>query len=300
MDFDVIIIGAGPSGLTAALYLGRANLKTLILESTGSGGQLNYTYEVDNYPGFFGKGTELAEKMRTQALKFGGIFSSERVLEIKILPGDIKLIKTRKNEYRAQSVIVATGASPRLLGADGEEQFKGLGVSYCATCDGAFYKDKTVLVAGGGNTAFEDALYLSKFCKAVYLIHRRDKFRASANLVEKVRNNPKVIVRTNETIEKIQGDSMVKSVVLKHTLSSRISVLDTSAVFVAAGRIPNNAIAKDLLKLDENGYIITDENMRTSMNGIYAVGDVRTTPLRQIITACSDGAVAANDIAVNI
>ncbi|MBR4724098.1 MAG: thioredoxin-disulfide reductase [Clostridia bacterium] len=300
MDFDVIIIGAGPSGLTAALYLGRANLKTLILESTGSGGQLNYTYEVDNYPGFFGKGTELAEKMRTQALKFGGIFSSERVLEIKVLTGDIKLIKTRKNEYRAKSVIIATGAGPRLLGAEGEEQFKGLGVSYCATCDGAFFKDKTVLVAGGGNTAFEDALYLSKFCKAVYLIHRRDKFRASATLVEKVKNNPKIIIRTNETIEKIQGESMVNSVVLKNVVSSENTILDTSAVFVAAGRIPNSAIVKDILELDENGYIVTDENMRTSADGIYAVGDVRKTPLRQIITACADGAVAANDISMNI
>ncbi len=299
MDFDVIIIGAGPSGLTAALYLGRANLKTLILESTGGGGQLNYTYEVDNYPGFFGKGTELAEKMRSQALKFGGVFSSERVLEIKVLPGDIKLVKTRKNEYRAKSVIIATGANPRPLGAEGEEQFKGLGVSYCATCDGAFYKDKTVLVAGGGNTAFEDALYLSKFCKAVYLVHRRDKFRASASLVEKVKHNPKIIIRTNETIEKIQGENMVKSVVLKHTLSSRISVLDTSAVFVAVGRLPNSAVVKDIVELDNNNYIVTDENMRTSISGIYAVGDVRTTPLRQIITACADGAVAANDISMN-
>ena len=300
MDFDVIIIGAGPAGLTAALYLGRANLKTLILESTGCGGQLNYTYEVDNFPGFFGKGAELAEKMRTQSLKFGGVLSSEKSLEIKVLEDGTKIVKTRKNEYRAKAIIIATGASPRLLGADGEEQFKGLGVSYCATCDGAFFKDKTVLVAGGGNTAFEDALYLSKFCKAVYLIHRRDKFRASANLVEKVKGNPKIIVRTNEIIEKIQGEKMVDSVVLKNTISSENSVLDTSAVFVAAGRIPNSAIFKDFLELDSSGYIVTDENMRTNINGIYAVGDVRTTPLRQIITAAADGAIAANDISLSI
>ena len=299
MDFDVIIIGAGPAGLTAALYCGRANLKTLILESTGAGGQLNYTFEVDNYPGFFGKGAELAEKMRAQALKFGGVFSSEKVLEIKLLQGNIKSVKTRKNDYRAKAVIIATGASPRLLGADGEDRLKGMGVSYCATCDGAFFKDKTVLVAGGGNTAFQDALYLSKFCKAVYLVHRRDSFRASASLVEKVKNNSKIILKTNETIEKIQGETNVKSVVLKHTLSSRISVIDTSAVFVAAGRLPNSAIVSDILKLDENGYIVTDENMRTSESGIYAVGDVRKTPLRQIITAAADGAIAANDIAMN-
>lgn len=300
MDFDVIIIGAGPAGLTAALYCGRANLKTLILESVGAGGQLNYTLEIDNYPGFFGKGSELAEKMRAQAIKFGGVFSSEKVLELKLSPGNIKTVKTRKNEYRAKSVIIATGAGPRLLGVEGEEQFKGAGVSYCATCDGAFYKDKTVLVAGGGNTAFQDALYLSKFCKAVYLVHRRDSFRASAVLVDKVKNNPKIIIKTNETIEKIQGDAMVKSVVLKHTLSSRISVLDTSAVFVAAGRLPNSTTFKDIVKLDKDGYIVTDCNMRTSSSGIYAVGDVRTTPLRQIITAAADGAVAANDIAMEL
>ena len=300
MDFDVIIIGAGPAGLTAALYCGRANLKTLILESIGAGGQLNYTSEIDNYPGFFGKGSELAEKFRTQALKFGGVFSSEKVLEVKILQGGTKSVRTRKNEYRARALIIATGASPRLLGVDGEERLKGAGVSYCATCDGAFFKDKTVLVAGGGNTAFQEALYLSKFCKAVYLVHRRDSFRASASLVEKVKNSPKITIKTNETIEKIQGEAAVKSVVLKHTLSARMSVLDTSAVFVAAGRIPNSGLFKDILRLDEGGYIVTDENMRTSADGIYAVGDVRTTPLRQIITAAADGAVAANDIALSI
>ena len=299
MDFDVIIIGAGPAGLTAALYCGRASLKTLILESVGSGGQLNYTTEVDNYPGFFGNGAELAEKMRSQALSFGGIFSSERVLEISESEG-IKTVKTRKNEYHAKSVIIATGAAPRPLGAEGEDEFKGRGVSYCATCDGAFFKDKTVLVAGGGNTAFHDALYLSKFCKAVYLVHRRDSFRASALIVEKVKNNPKIIIKTNEIIEKITGEDMVKSVTLKNTVSEERTVLDTSAVFVAAGRIPNSTIAKDLLTLDSDGYIITDENMLSSISGIYAAGDVRKTPLRQIITAASDGAVAANHIAMNL
>lgn len=230
MDFDVIIIGAGPSGLTAALYCGRANLKTLILESTGAGGQLNYTFEIDNYPGFFGRGTELAEKIRTQALKFGGVFSAERVLEIGVLPDGTKSVKTRKNEYRANSVIIATGASPRPLGAKGEKEFIGRGVSYCATCDGAFFKDKTVSVAGGGNTAFQDALYLSKFCHAVYLIHRRDAFRASAFLVDKVKNNSKIIIRKNEVIEEIKGDNMVNSLVLKNTVSSDISAIDTSAI----------------------------------------------------------------------
>ena len=296
MDFDVIIIGAGPAGLTAALYCGRANLKTLILEASVSGGQLNYIIEVDNYSGFFGKGTELAEQMRAQALKFGAVFSSEKVLEID----GSKTVKTRKNEYRAKAVIIATGAKPRMLDVEGEAQFQGAGVSYCATCDGAFFKDKTVLVAGGGNTAFYDALYLSKFCKAVYLVHRRDTFRASASLVETVKSNPKIIIKTNSEVEKVQGEDKVKSVTLRNTKTQERSAIDTSAVFVAAGRIPNSAFLNGLLELDKDGYIVTDENMKTSIDGIYAVGDVRTTPLRQIITAAADGAVAANDIAINI
>lgn len=299
MDFDVIIIGAGPAGLTSALYLGRANLKTLILESTGVGGQLNYSYEVDNYPGFFGKGVELAEKMREQAMKFGGIFSSEKVLNIGVLDDGTKFVKTRKNEYRAKSVIIATGASPRPLGVEGEKEFIGRGVSYCATCDGAFFKDKNVAVVGGGNTAFQDALYLSKFCHSVFLIHRRDAFRASAFLVDKVKNS-KILVRTNEVVEKIEGNDMVTSVVLKNNITKKSTVLDTSALFIAVGRVPNSDLAKGLLDLDKNGYIITDEHMRTNMDGIYAVGDVRKTPLRQIITAAADGAIAADDISLNI
>ena len=299
MDFDVIIIGAGPAGLTSALYLGRANLKTLILESTGVGGQLNYSYEVDNYPGFFGKGVELAEKMREQAMRFGGVFSSEKVVGIGVLDDGTKFVKTRKNEYRAKSVIIATGASPRPLGVEGEKEFIGRGVSYCATCDGAFFKDKNVIVVGGGNTAFQDALYLSKFCHSVFLIHRRDTFRASAFLVDKVKNS-KILVRTNEVVEKIEGNDMVTSVVLKNTLTKKSTVLDTSALFIAVGRVPNSDLAKGLLDLDENGYIITDEHMRTNIDGIYAVGDVRKTPLRQIITAAADGAVAADDISLSI
>lgn len=300
MDFDVIIIGAGPAGLTAALYCGRADLKTLILESTGAGGQLNYIYEIDNYPGFFGKGTELAEKFRGQALKFGGVFSSERVLEINSLDNGVKAVKTRKNEYRAKAVIIATGATPRTLGAIGEKEFTGKGVSYCATCDGAFFKDKTVSVVGGGNTAFQDALYLSKFCHAVYLIHRREAFRASAFLVNKVKSNSKIIMRTNEVVEEIKGNDMVNSLVLKNTASSAISTIDTSALFIAAGRVPNSDFAKNILTLDENGYILTDVNMKTNIDGIYAVGDVRKSPLRQILTAAADGAIAANDIAMNM
>ena len=296
MDFDVIIIGAGPGGLSCALYCARANLKTLILEGSGVGGQINYTYEVDNYLGFYGSGPELSEKMRSQVEKFDVTFLSEKVREISGWDREIKTVKTRRNEYRAKAIVIATGANPRLLGVDGEERLKGAGVSYCATCDGAFFKDKTVMVVGGGDVALEDAVYLSKFCRAVYLVHRREVFRANATLLEKVKNSAKILVKTNEVVEKIQGDSTVKSVVLKHTLSGKMSVVDTDAVFVAIGRNPETSLVGDFLKLDNGGYIVTDENMRTSVDGIYAIGDVRNTPLRQIITAAADGAIAANDI----
>lgn len=296
MDFDVIIIGAGPGGLSCALYCARANLKTLILEGSGVGGQINYTYEVDNYLGFYGSGPELSEKMRSQVEKFDVTFLSEKVREISGWDREIKTVKTRRNEYRAKAIVIATGANPRLLGVDGEERLKGAGVSYCATCDGAFFKDKTVMVVGGGDVALEDAVYLSKFCRAVYLVHRREVFRANATLLEKVKNSAKILVKTNEVVEKIQGDSTVKSVVLKHTLSGKMSVVDADAVFIAIGRNPETSLVGDFLKLDNGGYIVTDENMRTSVDGIYAIGDVRNTPLRQIITAAADGAIAANDI----
>lgn len=297
MDYDVIIIGAGPAGLSAGIYCTRANLRTLLLEGVGAGGQVGYTAEIDNYPGFWGTGAELAEKMHSQAMRLGTEFAAERVKEIADAPQGMKIVRTRRNEYRARAVIIATGASPRKLGADGEERLTGAGVSYCATCDGAFFKDKTAVVAGGGNTAFEDALYLAKFCRGVHIVHRNERFRASASLIERVKANDKITIHTNERIEKIQGENAVKSVVLRHTLSSRIRVMDTDAVFAAVGRIPQSALAEGFAEIDENGYIVTDENMRTRTPGIYAAGDVRRTPLRQVITAASDGAVAANDIA---
>ncbi|MBR5809051.1 MAG: thioredoxin-disulfide reductase, partial [Clostridia bacterium] len=289
MDFDVIIIGGGPGGLSCALYTARANLKTLVLEGTGIGGQVNYTYEVDNYLGFSGTGAELSEKMKAQVEKFDVTFLSEKVREIADWDKDMKTVKTRRNTYRAKAIVIATGANPRLLGVDGEERLKGAGVSYCATCDGAFFKDKTVMVVGGGNTALEDAVYLSKFCPKVHLVHRRDGFRANAMLLEKVKNSSKILVKTNAVVDKIQGENAVKSVVLRNTLSSKISVVDTDAVFVAIGRNPETSLACDKLSLDDAGYIITDENMRTNIPGVYAIGDVRNTPLRQIVTAAADG-----------
>lgn len=296
MDFDVIIIGGGPGGLSCALYCGRANLKTLVLEGGGVGGQVNLTHEIDNYLGFFGSGIELSEKMKSQTEKFGVTILSEKVKEICDANKPLKTVKTRRNTYRAKAIVIATGANPRHLGVDGEDRLFGAGVSYCATCDGAFFKDKTVTVVGGGDVALEDAVYLSKFCRAVYLIHRRDGFRANAKLLERVKGTPKILVRTNEVVEKIQGDAAVKSLVLRNTISSKMSVLDTEAVFVAIGREPETSLVADLGILNEWGYIETDINMCTKIPGIYAVGDVRNTPLRQIVTAAADGAVAANHI----
>lgn len=299
MDFDVIIIGAGPAGLSAGIYCARAGIRSLILSPQGAGGQVSYTNEVENYPGFSGTGAELAEKMYKQAQSSGVIFAGEQAQEIR-RTADMWEVRTRRGRYRAKAVIVATGASPRKIGAEGEERLTGAGVSYCATCDGAFYKGKTVMVVGGGNTAFSDALYLSRFCSRVYLVHRSENFRASKVLTERVRACGKILIRTNETVEKIQGETAVKSVVLKHTLSSRISVAETEAVFAAVGREPQSGLVRGICTLDENGYIVTDEKMRTDKPGLYAAGDVRNTPLRQIITAAADGAVAAEDLAQNL
>ena len=306
--YDLIIIGSGPAGLSAAVYAKRAGLNMLIIEKNPvSGGQIIDTYEVDNYLGIPGvNGFDLAMKFREHADKLGAEFADASVTAIETVDkgSDTKApvykVVTDNGEFETHTIILATGAHHSKLGIPGEEEFIGKGVSYCATCDGAFFKDKTVSVVGGGNTAFQDALYLSKFCHAVYLIHRRDSFRASAYLVSKVKSNSKIILRTNEVVEEIKGENMVNSLVLKNTVTSAPSAIDTSAVFIAAGRIPNSDFAKNILTLDKDGYILTDENMQTSVDGIYAVGDVRKTPLRQIITAAADGAVAANDISVKM
>lgn len=296
MDFDVIIIGAGPGGLSAAIYAARGGMKTLVLEGVGVGGQMNYTTDIDNYPGFSGTGPELSEKMHEQAEKFGVVFLAEKAAEIRNPNQEIKIVRTRRNEYKAKNIIISTGANPRKLGVLGEEEFAGAGVSYCATCDGAFFKDKVVTVVGGGNTAIEDALYLAKFCRTVNIVHRRETFRANAHIMKMAKANPKISIHTNLVVEKIQGDRAVKSLVLRHTLSSKISVLDTDGVFVAVGRIPEVSLVSGIVRLNDSGYIVTDENMRTSVPGIYAIGDVRNTPLRQVVTAAADGAIAANDI----
>ena len=295
MNYDIAIIGGGAAGLSAAIYSARGGMKTVLFESTGFGGQVNSTSDVDNYLGLFGvSGSELSQKMHAHAEKFDVDFKGDKVREIKLVPGGIKRIVTRKETFDVKAIIIATGANPRKLDIQGEDEFIGSGVSYCATCDGAFMKDKTVAVIGGGNTAFEDALYLSKIAKAVYLINRSSKFRADKLLIDKVSKTPNITIITDTTPKKIQGDMTVKSLITSHSVSGRMKVIDLDAVFIAIGRIPEISLVEGILDTAPDKSIITDEKMRTSHPGIFAAGDVRNTPLRQIITAAADGAVAAN------
>ena len=295
MMYDIIIIGAGAAGLSAAIYACRGGMKTLVLEAVTFGGQINYTYDVDNYPGFYNnpKGQELSENFFKHAQKFGAEISTEKVREILDHDKEIKIVKTRKNEYKTKAIIFATGANPRKLGVEGEDLYSGLGVSYCATCDGAFFKGQTTVVVGGGNTAFEDALYLSRFSSKVFLIHRNENFRASKNLVDKVFANEKITVIKNTVVSAIHGKNVVDSITLKNVLTGKTESLETSAVFVAIGRIPETELAGKYVHLTNSEFIMTDREMSTNVRGIFAAGDVRDTPLRQIVTAASDGAIAA-------
>lgn len=295
MLYDSIIIGAGPAGLSAAVYAARAGLKTLVLESIGAGGQMNYTYEIANYPGTPDNpsGAELAERMRKQALDSGAFISNERVKSIENVTNSVKIVNTRKNAYETKTIILATGAKAKKLGADGEERFSGTGVSYCASCDGAFFKGQVTAVVGGGNTAFEDAIYLSRFCKRVYLIHRSEKFRASDILIKAAESEEKIKIVPNCVVEKILGDSTVNRLGLKDTQTGEKNTLECSGLFVAVGRTPSSDTIPEEVSTDENGFVITDEKMRTNVDGVFAAGDIRNTPLRQIVTAAADGAVAA-------
>lgn len=293
--YDVIIIGAGPAGMSAAVYAARGGLKTLVLESMGVGGQMNYTYEVANYPGVpdSPSGDELAKRMRMQAESFDANVSNERVKEMKNLGANIKTIVTRKNAYEAKTVILATGAVARKLGVEGEDRFSGTGVSYCATCDGAFFKGQVTAVVGGGNTAFEDALYLSRFCKKVFIINRSQRFRASKILVNKAESDPKIGILTDTVVTKITGDTTVSGLSLENVLTKAPSALDCSGVFIAIGREASVEMIPPEVLRSSDGFIKTDEYMRTNLAGVFAAGDVRTTPLRQIVTAAADGAIAA-------
>lgn len=293
--YDIIIIGSGPAGMSAAIYAGRGEMKTLVLEELNAGGQMNYTYEVDNYPGIsdMPAGAELSKRMKTHADMFNIEFKNEKVREIENHDKEIKTVKTRKGSYETKTIIFATGAAHRKIGVSGEDKFYGMGVSYCATCDGAFFKGQDTCVVGGGNVAFEDALYLARFCKSVTLIHRRDTFRAAKSLVSKATQNPKIKIITDTVVKQINGDTTVSDIIIENVKNYRQQQLSVSGIFIAAGQEANSALAKNYVALDEYGFIVTDNFMNTSVKGIYAAGDVRNSPLKQIVTAAADGAIAA-------
>lgn len=288
---DIAIIGAGPGGMTAALYASRAGYKTVVFEKMTAGGQMGLTNLIENFPGIMKtNGFDLAMTLSEQIKNFNTEMISAEVIEIKKAENCYEIV-TYSETYFAKSVILALGASPRNLGVDGESRLRGSGVSYCATCDGNFYRGADVVVVGGGNTAFEDALFLSNLCKKVYLLHRRSEFRAEKVLQQEVLAKSNIEVITDAKVEAIDGKFEVEKLVFEK--EGKKNELSVQGVFVAVGTVPNSDLVKDLVKLDDYGYIVTDENMRTSAEGIFAVGDVRNTVLRQIITACADGAVAA-------
>lgn len=293
MVYDVIIIGSGPAGLAAAIYGKRARLRTLVIEKQPmSGGQILNTYEVDNYPGLPGiGGFELGQKFREHAEKMETEFVTAEVIGIAEKK-EIKRVLTDKGEYETKTIILATGANHRKLGVPGEEELCGMGVSYCATCDGAFFRGRTVAVVGGGDVALEDALFLARACKKVYLIHRRNEFRGAKVLQEQVAQAENIEVIWDTVVEEIKGDGQVQALALFDKKKEEKSELPVDGVFIAVGIEPNTAQIEDAVELDEGGYIIAGENTKTSVQGIFAAGDVRTKPLRQVVTAAADGANA--------
>jgi len=292
--YDVVIIGGGPAGLSAGLYASRAKLKTLLIEKDRTGGQVNTTEDLENYPGIMDgmKASQLMERMTEQAQKFGTIFVKDKVTGI-IPKGNIKVVKGEKEDYGGKTVIIATGATPRMLGVKGEKEFVGKGVSYCATCDADFFVDLDVAVVGGGDSAIEEALYLTKFAKRVYVIHRRDRLRATGSLQERAKRNNKIHFIWNTTVSEIKGDGIVEKIALKNKNTGEEKELKVDGVFIFVGTRPISDFVRDVIKTDDEGYIITDEFMMTSMEGVFAAGDVRKKFLRQVITAAAEGAIAA-------
>lgn len=293
MRYDVIIIGSGPAGLSAAIYGMRARLQTLVVEKQPmSGGQILNTAEVDNYPGLPGiGGFEIGQKFREHADKMGAEFVTAEVLKIET-EQEFKRVITDKEIYETRTVIFATGANHRKLNVPGEEELSGMGVSYCATCDGAFFRDRIVAVVGGGDVALEDALFLARTCERVYLIHRRNAFRGAKVLQETVKKQKNIEIIWDTVVESINGTDQVESLSIYNKKTEKRDTLKIAGIFIAVGVVPNTQLAEGIVKLDESGYIIAGEDTVTSVPGIFAAGDVRTKNLRQVITAASDGANA--------
>jgi len=293
-QYDVVIIGGGPAGLTAGIYTSRARLNTLILETYLSPSQITLTDMIENYPGFPEgiKGMNLLQLMRKQAQNFGTEFKMGTVTGIEKKGKEWNIYLDDKSVISTLSVIVATGAVAKELGVPGEKEYKGRGVSYCAVCDAPFFKDKEVAVIGGGDTAVEEALYLTKFASKVYLIHRRDQLRATKILQERVKSNTMVEIIWNSVVTEIKGKEKVNSIVLKNVKTEEKKELNVDGVFIFIGLIPQTDFIKGIVELDENGYIKVDKEMRTTVEGIFAAGDCIQKNLRQVVTACGDGATA--------
>lgn len=292
--FDIIILGGGPAGLSAAIYAARSSAKTAIIDISMLGGQPSNYLELENYPGFSKiGGYDLMEKFEEHADMFGiQKFPMEEIQSVD-LTSEIKTVTTLNGEFKAKSIIIATGAQSKKLGVEGEKEFVGRGVSYCAVCDGAFYKDKVVAVVGGGNAAVEEAGYLTKFASKVYLIHRRDELRADKIVQERAFKNEKLEFIYDTVVNKINGDGVVKSATIENVKTHEVKDLAIDGIFPYIGFEPNADLFAGQVKQDKNGFIMVDEAMQTSVKGVYAIGDVRVTPLRQVITAAADGAIAA-------
>ncbi|RLA94731.1 MAG: thioredoxin-disulfide reductase [Deltaproteobacteria bacterium] len=294
-EYDLIVIGGGPAGLTAGLYGVRAKLKTLLLEKLPLlGGQIINAEKVENYPGFPEgiSGQELISKMETQAREFGLVIKTEEVKAIKV-DGEVKKVVTEDGDYFTRSIIVATGASPSRLGVEGEERLIGRGISFCGTCDGFFFKDKDVIVVGGGDTAIIEALFLTRFVRKVTVVHRRNELRATKILQERAFKNEKIGFLWDSVVERIEGKETVEKVILRNVKTGETFVREIDGVFIFVGITPNSQFLKGTIDLDEKGFIMTDDNLETSVSGIFAAGDVRKKLLRQISTAVGDGATAA-------
>lgn len=293
MKYDIIIIGAGPAGLSAAIYAGRAKLKTLLIEKESFGGQASTTHEVENYPGVFKiTGPDLSDNMKQQAINFGVEIKQESVVDL-ILNSEVKVVKTYENEFKSKAIILAMGAKPRLAGFKNENKFRSMGVSYCATCDGAFFEGMDIAVIGGGDSAITEALFLTRFAKSIKIIHRRDEFRAAKSLLDKAKEHEKIEFIVNSVVEEAQGNGVLEKLIIRNKITNEQSELNVDGCFVFVGLDPINDIIKDKVDLDESGYVKAGEDTKTNVPGVFVAGDLRQKPLRQIVTASSDGAVAS-------
>ena len=293
--YDMVIIGGGPAGYTAALYAARAGFNTLVIERMSAGGQLALTDTVDNYPGFETgiDGFDLGMKMQQGAERFGAKTEYAEVTDID-LEGDIKKVLTQSGEILGRTVVIATGANPKELGIKNEAEFVGKGIHYCAHCDGRFYKDKTVMVVGGGNSAVSDALYLANLAKKVYLVHRRDTLRATKIYDAPLKEASNIEFIWNSQVKEFLAEKRIKGVILENIKTSKLTEIPLDGIFISIGRKPATDFLKGKIELDELGYIIADETTKTNIKGVYAVGDVRTKALRQVVTAVADGATAVH------